>query len=93
VIDVEQSGDWMPVDDMMKSALSVLEQGKELAFNLNNIDHLDASALQVLLVLEAEQKNKGRHLNLMNASQNLRQWFEYSGTAAYFFEAGAGSNG
>ena len=92
VIDVERSGDWMPVEDMMKTALSALEQEKELTLNLNNIDHLDASALQVLLVLDAEQRNKGRHLDLVNASPNLRQWFEYSGTAAQFFETGAANH-
>jgi anti-anti-sigma factor len=92
VIDVERSGDWMPVDDMMKTALSALEQEKELTLNLNNIDHLDASALQVLLALDMEEKNRGRHLQIVNASQRLRQWFEYSGTAAYFFETGATNN-
>jgi len=82
----------MPVDDMMKTALSVIEQENELTLNLNNIDHLDASALQVILALDVEQKNRGRHLDLINASHNLRQWFEYSGTAAHFFETRAGSN-
>ena len=93
VIDVEQSGDWMPVADMMKTALDVLEQDKDVTLNVNNIDHLDASALQVLLALDAAGKNRGRHLDLINASQNLRQWFEYSGTADQFFETGVGSNG
>ena len=92
VIDVERSGDWMPVEDMMKTALSAIEQKKQLTLNLNNIDHLDASALQVLLALDTEEKNRGGHLDLINASHSLRQWFEYSGTAAHFFETGAANH-
>jgi anti-anti-sigma factor len=82
----------MPVDDMMKTALSALEQKKELTLNLKNLDHLDASALQVLLALDTEEKSRGRHLDLVNASHSLRQWFEYSGTAAHFFETGAAND-
>jgi anti-anti-sigma regulatory factor len=93
VIDVERSGDWMPIDDMMKTALSALKQDKELTLNLNNIDHLDASALQVLLAIDVEGRSRGRHLDIVNASQDLRRWFEYSGAAAQFFEKGTGSNG
>jgi anti-anti-sigma factor len=91
-VDVERLGEWMPVDDIRELALKVVEQGNDLTFNLQNVDYLDASALQILLVLETEQKNRGRHLDLVNASPNLRQWFEYSGTAGHFFQNGAGSN-
>ena len=91
-IDVESAGDWMPVEDMREAALKVLEQGNDLVLNLQNVDHLDASALQVLLAVDLEQKNRGRQLDLVNVSPNLRQWFEYSGAAGHFFQDGAGSD-
>ena len=82
----------MPVEDMREAALKVLEQGNDLVLNLQNVDHLDASALQVLLAVDLEQKNRGRQLDLVNVSPNLRQWFEYSGAAGHFFQDGAGSD-
>jgi len=84
-IDFESSGDWIPLDIMREAALSALEQDHDLTVNLNNIGHLDASALQILLALDREQKNKGRSLHLANASAQLRQWFEFSGAHGNFF--------
>lgn len=81
-IDVERSGDWMPADELWEAARTVL--GKDLTVNLDKVGHLDASALQILLALDAEQKKQGHHLQLVNASTSLRQWFEYSGAAGHF---------
>jgi len=58
-----------------------LEAGCDVTANLGNIDHLDASALQILLALDAEQKKQGWNLEIANASQHLWQWFEYAGAA------------
>jgi len=70
VIEVERSGDWMPAEELKEAAIAAL----------------DASAMQILLALEAEQKNRGQHLHLVNASPQLRQWFELSGAMGHFFE-------
>ena len=88
-VDFQSSGDWIPLDTMREAALSVLEQGKDLTVNLSNIGHLDASALQILLALDKEQKNRGRSLHLANASAQLRQWFQYSGASSNFFHDSA----
>jgi anti-anti-sigma factor len=82
-INAEHSGDWMPAEELWEAAQAAVSQGKEVALNLDKIEHLDASALQILLALDVEQKKYGRHLQLVNASSNLRRWFEYSGSAAY----------
>ena len=74
----------MPAEELWEAAKAALNEGKDVTFNLDKIDHLDASALQILLALDAEQKKNGRHLQLVKASPNLRHWFEYSGAAAYF---------
>jgi len=84
LIHAERSGDWMPVEDLWEAAKSGLGEGKDITLNLDKINHLDASALQILLALDAEQKRCGRHLELVNTSSNLRHWFEYSGAAAHF---------
>ena len=84
VVEVERSGDWMPADELRAAALAALEAGNDVSLHLGGIDHLDASALQILLALDAEQKVQGRHLELANAAPHLRQWFEYAGAADRF---------
>jgi anti-anti-sigma regulatory factor len=83
-IDVERSGDWMPVDELREAALVAMESGSDVTLNLDRIDHLDASALQIMLALGEEQKQRGRNLQLANASPHLRQWFEFAGAAGQF---------
>lgn len=60
-----------------------MKTGHEVTVNLGKVDHLDASALQILLALDAEQQRQGRHLKLANASPHLRQWFEYAGATEH----------
>ena len=84
LIDAERSGDWMPAEELWEAAQAAVSQGKDVTLNLDKIDHLDASALQILLALDAEQKKKGLHLQLAKASSNLRDWFDYSCAAALF---------
>jgi anti-anti-sigma factor len=84
VIEVERSGDWMPAEELREAASAALPGSNDLTLNLERIDHLDASALQILLALELEQKNRGQQLHLVNASPELRRWFELSGAADHF---------
>jgi anti-anti-sigma factor len=83
-IDVEQTGDWIPVDELCASALAAVSAGNDVSINLDRVEHLDASALQVLLALNAEQKRQGRNLELSKVSPHLRQWFDYAGAADQF---------
>lgn len=84
VIELERSGDWMPAEELRETALAALAASHDMTLNLDRIDHLDASAMQILLALDVEQKNRGQHLHLVNASPQLRQWFEFSGAAEHF---------
>lgn len=84
LIEVARSGDWMPVDELREASLGALQAGNDVTINLDGVNHLDASALQILLALSAEQKKRGRNLQLANASTHLRQWFEYAGSADQF---------
>lgn len=88
-IEVERSGDWMPVEDLREAALAASGAGNDVTVNLDRIDHLDASSLQILLALDVEQKKRGTTLQLANPSPHLRQWFEFAGAAEHFFPNGA----
>jgi len=84
IIDVDCSGEWMPPEDLRDASLSALAARSEVTVNLNGIDHLDASSLQILLALAAAQEGQGRPLQLENSSPQLRQWFAYAGAADKF---------
>ncbi len=92
IMAVERSGDWMPAEELREAVLAALDQGKDMTLDLDRVDHLDASALQILLALDAEQKKRGRNLQLANASPHLQQWFEFAGVADRFSMAGQKSN-
>lgn len=79
VIKVERSGYWLPAEELREAALAALLQGKGVILNLDGIDHLDASALQILLALDAAERKLGRNLQLVKASSQLRKWFEFAG--------------
>lgn len=83
-IDAERSGGWMPSEDLREAALAALSTSGDVALNLQGIDYLDASALQILLALDTEQKKLGQNLHLANASPHLRQWFDFAGVADHF---------
>jgi len=85
VIAAERSGDWMPADELRETALAAVEAGRDVTLSLAGLNHLDASAMQIVLALDVEQKHRGRHLQLANVSPPLRQWFEYAGATGHFF--------
>lgn len=83
-IHVARGGDWLPRDEFLKAAVDAAAAAADVVVSLEGIDYLDASALQILLALHAEQKRKSRHLLLTNASPALRRWFEYAGASQHF---------
>lgn len=82
----------MPAEDLRVAAQAALARGADVTVNLYKVDHLDASALQILLALETEQKRRGQNLQLANASEHLRQWFGFAGVADRFSIAERKSN-
>jgi anti-anti-sigma factor len=79
VINVTRDGDWLPLEEFRAVALSAAQAEGDLTVNLEGVDHLDASALQILLALAAVRKKRGAGLYLANASTSLSHWFEYAG--------------
>jgi anti-anti-sigma regulatory factor len=65
IINVTRDGDWLPPEEFRAAALSAANAGGNLTVNLQGVDHLDASALQILLALAVERKKRGRGLSLL----------------------------
>ena len=40
VIEVERSGDWMPVEDLRNAAMAALEAGNDVTFNLDKVKRM-----------------------------------------------------
>lgn len=79
VINVTRDGDWLPPQEFRAIALSAAATEGNLTVSLRAVDHLDASALQILLALAAERKKRGKGLRLTDTSMALSRWFEYAG--------------
>jgi anti-anti-sigma regulatory factor len=76
---IERSGEWMPAEDLLATALEAVGQSREITIDLAGVNHLDASALQILLAIEQDQKSRQRGFHLANASAQLRAYFDHAG--------------
>jgi anti-anti-sigma factor len=79
VILVTRAGEWLAPEELRALALASVNTDGDLTVNVEGVEYLDASALQILLALAAERKKLGQALRLANASQALSHWFEYAG--------------
>lgn len=84
LLEIERSGDWMPVEELRQAAVSALAMSSDVNLNLDKFENLEADALQVLLALERELERLGRKLLLVNVSSQLLKWFEYAGAVDQF---------
>ena len=82
------SGDWLPSDELQSSAVAALSGNLDVHVFLESVDHLDASALQLLLALAAELRKGGRRLELVRPSGALERWFHYAGASALLQKTG-----
>jgi anti-anti-sigma factor len=78
----------MPADELRDAVLAAVNDGKDLTLDLDRIDHLDGSALQILLAAEKDMKERGQSFRLARASAHLRKWFEFAGAGDRFFHDG-----
>jgi hypothetical protein len=51
----------------------------DLAIDVAGLDYLEANVLQVLLAVRDELVRRGRHLQVLNPSSSLREWFGFAG--------------
>ena len=78
------SGEWTPAEELRAAALAASIQGMDVTLDCAGIDHLDASALQILLALDSELRNRGRKLQLAKPSEQLRKWLGFAGADERF---------
>lgn len=78
-----RSGDWLPSEELRAAAVDAAHTNSDVTLDLADVDHLDASTLQILLALANDRREKGLSLHLVNASSQLTRWFEYAGTSAH----------
>lgn len=81
-----RSDRWMEPTEMMDAARTFMRtapgnQPETLVFDLSGLEHLDASALQVLLAIRAEQERRGAKLRMTGVCESLRKWFDYAGAS------------
>lgn len=51
----------------------------DLAVDVAGLDYLEANVLQVLLAVRDELVSRGQHLQVLNPSSSLREWFGFAG--------------
>ncbi len=83
------SGNWISPDQLWTSALAIAREGGDVNVPLDGLEHLDASALQILLALAAELRRTGHNLELAGPQAALERWFEIAGAAALLRPASA----
>jgi anti-anti-sigma regulatory factor len=89
---VERSGEWMPADELREAALAALLHGRDVTIDVDRIDHLDASALQILLALDSELKRRKQNLHIEKVSPQLFKWFQFAGADDRFIISGQSSD-
>lgn len=79
VIHPIRDGEWVPGEEFQAEAVKLLDAGANIRADLEGIDYLDASSLQILLAIHAGQKAKNRGFSMTGLSPALHQWFRYAG--------------
>ncbi len=84
VIKVARDGDWLAADEFREACAQAADGRIDVHIDLEGLEHLDASALQILLALRVKQQRNDRRLSLINPSASLLRWFEFAGAARLF---------
>jgi anti-anti-sigma factor len=84
VVKVARGGEWLVPDEFRQACVEAVAAQFDVVIDLEGIDHLDGSALQILVALGAEQQRNDRRLSLANASPSLLRWFEFAGAGRLF---------
>ncbi len=85
-IQVYRSGEWLAGDEFLEQILAAVGRGDDVNIDLEGADHLDASSLQIMLALAAEQRKQGHKLRLTSASAALSEWFNHAGATDYLLQ-------
>lgn len=79
------AGEWIDPAALRAEALQLLSDpeynARDLVVDLEDVHHLDAGALQILVALSMEQHRRGVLLHCSHASSELQHWFGLAGAA------------
>jgi ABC-type transporter Mla MlaB component len=81
LLEAGRAGNWLPPEELLRLARSAADTGTDVTLSLGNLDHLDTTALQVLLALQAECRKHGKSLQLLHVSPALARWFACAGAS------------
>ena len=79
----ESSGDWIPPDLLQEAAIAAWRKGTDVKVSLESVEHLDASALQILIALAASLQRDSHKLELIDPPAALERWFRLTGATAW----------
>jgi anti-anti-sigma regulatory factor len=89
---VDGSGDWIAPEEFRDLALAALERDADVRIPVGSVEHLDASALQILTALASELNAVGHTLALTGPGPALRSWFAYAGATELLSPEGGSPN-
>ncbi len=78
----DSSGDWVAPDLLQDAALAALRKQMDVRVSLEAVEHLDASALQILMALGASLERDAHKLELIEPPPALERWFQLAGATA-----------
>lgn len=83
-----RSNEWIDAGEMRQWAIEHIagREVRTVVADLAGADHLDASALQILLALRNELNRHGGVLQLENPSEAMTRWFQYAGAGELLTE-------
>lgn len=76
--------DLFKVDELYQAAHALLERGEDLCLEWEKVEHLDTSALQILLTLRRGLNEKGKRMQLSALSPQLEKYLASAGFAGAF---------
>lgn len=86
-VTASQAGEWLPVETLKAELIRTIAESESITIDVDNLNHLDGGALQVLLAAESQLKRNGKRLVLENVSAELNAWFGYAGASFFYAES------
>jgi anti-anti-sigma factor len=82
VLHLQGTVDVFLAEEFRQAALQLIAQGEDVVVDCERVEHLDTSALQILLILQEELRGKGKRLQLGGISAPVRALLRQAGLTA-----------
>jgi anti-anti-sigma regulatory factor len=81
-LSVVRSGEWLPPEELQGALLARVMEASNTILDFGDIEHLDASSLQMLLAFFLERERAGKTVALRHVSNALAEWFGHVGATS-----------